>query len=241
MSTPFLSIVIPAYNEASRINDTLKEVVKYLSARQYDWEVLVADDGSTDDTARLVTEFASRQGNIHLLRLPHKGKGWAVKNGMLKATGEYRFMCDADLSMPFEQVERFLPPQVQGVDIAIGSREAPNSRRFGEPSHRHIMGLVYNRVVRTLSGCDLSDTQCGFKCLRGEVVPELFSKQVIDGFAFDVEILFLATKAGLRIDEIGIDWYYREQSKVRPVRDSLAMTWDLLQIRWRNARGVYNS
>lgn len=239
MGPPFLSIVIPAYNEQSRISGTLEQVVGFLSTRPYTWEVLVADDGSTDATARLAQEFTLKYSNIQLLRLPHGGKGWAVKHGMLQATGQYRFLCDADLSMPIEEVERFLPPQVGGVHIAIGSREAPGARRIGEPARRHLMGRLYNDLVRILAVPGVQDTQCGFKCFLGEVALDLFRHQKINGFAFDVEILFLARQAGLVLREIAIDWYYQERSKVHPIRDSVAMTWDLLQIRWRYWRGQY--
>jgi dolichyl-phosphate beta-glucosyltransferase len=238
---PYLSIVIPAYNEELRIIRTLGQVVSFLNTRSYSWEVVVADDGSADATAQLVEDFASRQSRVRLLRLTHRGKGSAVKHGMLEAKGQYRFLCDADLSMPFEQVERFLPPQLEGVDIALGSREAPNARRVGEPSQRHLMGRFYNWLVRVLAVPGVDDTQCGFKCFRGEVVPELFQKQTIDGFAFDVEILFLAYKSGMIIKEVGIDWYYRDRSKIRPVHDSVTMTRDLVKIRWRHKKGQYRA
>ncbi|HJN85935.1 MAG: glycosyltransferase family 2 protein [Dehalococcoidia bacterium] len=230
---PFLSIVIPAYNEEPRIGDTLERVIGFLNTRPYSWEVLVADDGSTDGTGRLVGGLAESQPNLHLIKLAHRGKGSAVKNAMLAASGQYRFLCDADLSVPIEQVERFLPPQIEGVDIAIGSREAPGARRIGEPNRRRLMGRVFNTLVRVLAVPRLQDTQCGFKCFRGEIAPDLFKRQTMNGFAFDVEILFLARRTGLAMQEIAVDWYYREQSKVRPVRDSLLMTLDLLKIRWR--------
>jgi hypothetical protein len=159
---------------------------------------------------------------------------------MLQAAGDYRFLCDADLSMPIEQVERFLPPMVEGVHVAIGSREASGSRRIGEPARRHLMGRAFNALVRTLAIPGVQDTQCGFKCFQGGIVPDLFWRQQLYGFAFDVEILFLACKAGLVLREIAIDWYYREESKVRLLRDSIAMTRDILRIRWRYLRGGYN-
>jgi dolichyl-phosphate beta-glucosyltransferase len=238
---PFLSIVIPAYNEEPRIMGTLGQVVQFLEARSFSWEVVVVDDGSTDATALLVGECAAENARVRLLSRPHQGKGGAVKEGMLEAAGRYRFLCDADLSMPIEQVERFLPPQLKSVDIAVGSREAVNSRRIGEPWRRHLMGRFYNRLVRLLAVPGLDDTQCGFKCFRGDIVPQLFGRQTLAGFAFDVEILFLARRQGLRIAEVGIDWYHRERSKVHPLRDSLAMTRDLLKIRWRYFRGGYNT
>lgn len=239
MAQVFLSVVIPAYNEEARISATLERVISYLEGRSYSWEVLVADDGSSDGTARLVAEMAATRPNLRLMSLSHRGKGWAVKNAMLAAKGEYRVLCDADLSVPIEQVERLLPPEVEGVDIALGSRAVKSAQRIGEPSRRHLMGRIYNALVRTIAVGGIQDTQCGFKCYRGEVVPSLFQRQTMDGFAFDVEVLFLAGKDGLTLREIPVDWYYRENSKVRAFRDSMAMTLDLLRIRWRNLRGRY--
>jgi dolichyl-phosphate beta-glucosyltransferase len=232
-------VVIPAFNEESRIQSTLERIVGFLRAQSYPWEVVVADDGSTDGTARLAGKFVSSHEKVKLLTLEHRGKGWAVKNGMLRSTGEYRLLCDADLSVPIEQVERLLPPQLHGVDIAVGSREMPDSQRFGEPAYRHLMGRVYNGLVRVLAVPGLKDTQCGFKCYRGEIVPRLFGSQRMDGFAFDSEVMYLASKAGLTIKEIGVDWYYGRGSKVRPVTDSLTMTGDLLKIRWNYKKGRY--
>ena len=158
MAQPFLSIVIPAYNEESRIAQTLDTVVSYVESRGYSWEVVVADDGSQDRTADLVEAFAGENPNVRLVRLSHRGKGWAVKWGMLEAQGQYRFIADADLSMPIEHLERFLPPALSDFDIAIGSREAPGSRRFHEPFRRHLMGRVFNWMVRLLAVQGLSRT-----------------------------------------------------------------------------------
>jgi len=231
---PFLSVVIPAFNEELRISDTLCQVVEYLTARDYGWEIVVADDGSRDRTAQMVDRVTMEHPNVRILRLPHRGKGWAVKNGMLAAQGEYRLLCDADLSVPIAQVERLLPPLGPCSDIVLGSREAPGAARFGEPVRRHLMGRVFNLLVSRLAVPGLADTQCGFKCFRGKAAQHLFPQQTMDGFAFDVELLYLARKGGLTFAEVGVDWYYRSQSKVRPVRDSLAMTLDLFKIRWRH-------
>lgn len=236
MPQPHLSIIIPAFNEEARIRSTLEQVIAFLVSRPYSWEIVVADDGSTDATARLVMELADGRPEVKLLRLTHRGKGWAVKHGMLAASGEYRFLCDADLSMPIEQVERFLPPQVGDAAIVVGSREAPGASRIGEPARRHLMGRFYNWLVRLAAVPGISDTQCGFKCFPGEQASDLFQRQRINGFAFDVEILFLARQSGLKVTEIGIDWYFREESKVRPLLDSLVMTGDLIKIRWLHRR-----
>ena len=240
MSKPFLSIIIPAYNEERRIVVTLRDVVDYLSRQSYTWEVVLVNDGSTDATERLARDFKQTHPNVHMMNVSHGGKGWAVRHGMLWAIGEYRFLCDADLSMPIEQISRFLPPAAVDFDIAIASREVSEAQRIGEPYKRHFMGRVYNLLVRLLAVPGVSDTQCGFKCFRGEVADDLFSLQRLYGFAFDVEILFMARKRGLGVREVAIDWYYRPESKVRPMTDSVSMGRDILKIRWHNARGMYS-
>ncbi len=232
--TPHLSVVIPAYNEEIRISRTIREVVSYLKEQDYEWEIVVADDGSADATARLVSEAAGGDPRVRVLLLEHRGKGWAVKNGMLAAAGEFRLLCDADLSVPIEQVERLLPPQAVGIDVAVGSREAPGAARYGEPGRRHLMGRVFNVIVRRLAAVGLADTQCGFKCFRAAAAEKLFASVTLDGFSYDVEVLHLARRSGMTLAEIGVDWHYREHSKVRPLRDALSMSMDLLRIRWRH-------
>ena len=236
MAHPYLSVVIPAYNEERRLPETLDRIIDYLDTQEYAWEVVVADDGSTDATAEIVRRAAAGSPAVRLLSLPHRGKGWAVKNGMLAAAGDYRLLCDADLSVPIQQVDRMLPPLAPDVDIVVGSREAEGATRHGEPPRRHQMGRFYNRLVRRLTPAGLEDTQCGFKCFKNGPAIGLFEDQTMDGFAFDVEVIYLARKLGLSIKETGVDWYYRDQSKVHPVRDSLAMGLDLLKIWWRHRK-----
>ena len=238
MAETFLSVVIPAFNEEPRIAETLAKVTEYLAAQDYEWEVVVADDGSTDHTAQLVGRVIVEHANVRILRLRHGGKGWAVKNGMLAAEGQYRLICDADLSVPIHQVERLLPLDGPDFDIVLGSREADGAARIGEPARRHVMGRLFNLFVSCLAVPGLADTQCGFKCFRGETAEDLFPRLTIDGFAFDVELLHLARKLGRSFSEVGIDWYYRPQSKVRPLQDSLTMTLDLIKIRWRHRKLV---
>ena len=233
---PYLSVVVPAYNEEERIAGTLGRLAGYLSRQPYRWEIVVADDGSTDATAETVRRAAAGNAGVRLLRLDHRGKGWAVRHGMLAAAGEYRLLCDADLSVPIDQVERLLPPRAPEVDVALGSREAPGARRHGEPLRRHLMGRIFNWLVRRLLCAGVGDSQCGFKCFRRGPATELFGLQTLPGFAYDVEIIHLARRRNLSVAEIGVDWHYRDQSKVRPVRDALAMTRDLLRIRWRHRR-----
>ena len=241
MAQPFLSIVIPAYNEEMRIAQTLDTVVGYVRDQGYSWEIVVADDGSQDRTAALVEAAAGENPEIRLLRLDHRGKGWAVKGGMLEAQGQYRFLADADLSMPIEHLEKFLPPHLTDFDIAIGSREAPGARRFHEPIGRHLMGRAFNGMVKLLAVRGIADTQCGFKCFESQVAETLFPLQRAHGFGFDAEILFLAQRLGMRIKEVPIDWYYHEGSKVKPLRDSFLMLNDLLLVRWNSLRGRYGT
>ena len=208
----------------------------YLGSQPYRWEIIVADDGSVDATAALANEAANGDARVRVLPLPHGGKGWAVRNGMLAADGEFRLLCDADLSVPIEQVERLLPPQSGDVDVAVGSREAPGAVRYEEPGRRHLMGRVFNAFTRQLAAPGIADTQCGFKCFRAPAAEQLFSRSTMNGFSFDVEVLHLAHRLGMTIAEIGVDWHYREYSKVRPFRDAFSMTLDLIRIRWRHRR-----
>ena len=241
MLQPFLSIVIPTYNEETRISHTLHSVVNYVVKQGYSWEIIVADDGSQDRTPSLVEDAATTNTEIRLVRLRHRGKGWAVRNGMLEARGEYRFLADADLSMPIEHLEKFLPSQLTDFDVAIGSREVIGARRFHEPIIRHIMGRAFNMMVHLLAVKGFADTQCGFKCFAAHAAETLFPLQKAQGFGFDVEILYLAQRFGMRIREIPIDWHYQEGSKVKPVRDSFLMLRDLLSVRWNAARGRYGT
>lgn len=236
----YLSIIIPAYNEAARILPTLIKVRAFLATQPFASEIVVADDGSQDETAEIVTRFGEGcNTNVRLLRLPHRGKGGAVRRGMLEACGKYRFLCDADLSMPIEQITKFFPPAGQEIDVAIGSREAKGARRIGEPSYRHIIGRVSNFIIQIIAVRGFQDTQCGFKLFRNEAACWLFERQQIDGFGFDIEILFLAKRHGYRIHEIPIDWYYSDHSKVRPVHDTLATFRETMTVRLNAWRGRY--
>ena len=239
MNQPFLSIIIPAFDEEKRIGPTLERVLEYLGRQEYVAEVLVVNDGSSDGTARLVQDAAAKAPALRLVDSPHRGKGHAVKTGMLEAKGAYRFLCDADLAMPVEELAKFLPPQLMGIDVAVGSREAPGAHRYDEPGYRHLMGRVFNLVVRLVAVRGIDDTQCGFKCFTADAVTRLFSQQRLDGFGFDVEVLFLAQKCRLRVREVPINWYHQRESKVRPGRDTFRMFSEAVQVRWNYLRGRY--
>lgn len=239
MTRPFLSVIIPAYDEEPRIVDALNKVVDYLAAQDYTWEVIVADDGSTDSTASLVEGFSLKGRRIRLERLPHRGKGWAVRNGMLAADGEYRFMCDADVAMPIEYLSSFLEKLSEGYDVVIGSRQIEGARRFNESALRHSLGRLFNWSVRLIAVRDFQDTQCGFKCMRGDVAEKLFGLQQTNGWGFDVEMLYLALKMDMRVFELPVDWYHDPSSKLRVGIDSLLMIKDTLLVRFRDLFGRY--
>ena len=241
VAEPLVSVIIPAYNEEGRIWATLEQVVAYLTSRPYAWEVVVADDGSTDGTVALVTKMVEREPRARLVQAAHGGKGSALREGIRRAEGEYLFLCDADLSMPIQQLGRFIPPALSGYDLAIGSREVPGARRFREPRLRHVQGRVFNALVRLLVVPGFADTQCGFKSLRGDIARQLLPFQRVKGFSFDVELLFLARRKGFQIVEVPIDWYYQERSRMRPFIDAAAMVKELLAIRWNGVLSRYRS
>lgn len=238
-SPVFLSIIIPAHNEEKRLPATLQQVCGFLDRQEYSGEVLVVENGSRDRTYEVARDYAADHPCLCVLREPGRGKGLAVRAGMLAACGQYRFICDADLSMPIEQVNRFLPPQLADVEIAIASRESPGSVRYNEPHYRHLVGRVFNTLVRWMALPGLRDTQAGFKCFRGDIAAELFPLQTIMGWTFDVEVLYIARRRGYRIVEVPIDWYFNADSKVRVWRDSVTMFTDLLAIRRNARRGLY--
>jgi glycosyltransferase involved in cell wall biosynthesis len=235
----FLSLIIPAYNEENRLPETLTRILAYLERQPYSAEVLVVENGSSDRTLAVARQFANQNNAVRILQSPLRGKGVAVQQGMLAAAGQYRFMCDADLSMPIEQLDRFLPPARPDFDVLIASREAPGAVRYGEPTYRHLVGRVFNWVIHLLALPGLQDTQCGFKCFRDAVAEQVFSHQTITGWAFDVEALFIARYKGYRIQEVPIDWYFNADSKINVARDSLRMFVDLLRIRWNALAGKY--
>ncbi|HCP45599.1 MAG TPA: glycosyl transferase [Deltaproteobacteria bacterium] len=238
-ATPQLSLVVPAYNEERRLPETLPRAIAYLEERRDPWEIRVVDDGSSDGTCDIVESIAAGDPRVVLQREPHRGKGGAVRAGMLASKADYRFLCDADFSMPVAEVERFLPPYLGNYDIAIGSREGPGALRVGEPWRRHAMGRVFNRMIQTLLLPGVADSQCGFKCFTAHAAELLFPQQTVDGFAFDVEILFLARQAGLEVVEVPITWHYMDESSVHPVRDTWRMGREVLRIRARHGLGRY--
>ncbi len=217
----------------------LGQVYTFLEKQPYTYEVLVVENGSQDRTLEIAREFTRTLPHLRVLHEDLTGKGSAVRRGMLEAGGEYRFFADADFSMPIDQINRFLPPSCT-CDIAIGSREAPGSIRYGEPAYRHLTGRVYNFLVRALVLPGLQDTQCGFKCFRATVAEDIFPYQTLVGLSFDVEVLAIAQRRNYTITEVGIPWYYKPGSKISVLGDSWRMFLDLLKIRQNARQGIYD-
>ena len=240
MTTPFLSIVIPAHDEESRLPRTLGQIFAFLESQSYSFEVVIVENGSTDRTLELAHGFAARHPNLIVIHEEQSGKGNAVRRGMLEAHGEYRFICDADLSMPISEVQKFIPPALNDFDLAIASREAPGAIRFNEPFYRHWGGRAINLVIRLLILPGLNDTQCGFKCFRAEIAEKLFRQQTLMGWSFDIELLYLARRKHLRVKEIPIQWYFGADSKVNAVRDALRMISDIFRIHINTLRRRYD-
>ena len=236
---PLLSLVIPAYNEGERLPTTLPAVIAFLDAQPYASELIIVNNNSRDNTRAVALQFAATRPYIRVLDEPAQGKGAAVRTGMLAATGDYLFMADADFSMPVEEIAKFLPPNLSAYDVAIGSREAPGAVRYNEPAYRHFMGRVFTFYVKVLAIPGFEDTQCGFKCFRREVAQDILPYQTIDGWAFDVELLFIALRRGYHVVEVPVHWYFGENSRVSPVRDSINMIREVLRIRANGWAGRY--
>ncbi len=237
---PLLSLIIPAYNEGERLPTTLPAVFDFLEAQPYSFEIIIVNNNSRDNTRSIALELAASRPYLRVIDEMTQGKGAAVRSGMLAAQGDYLFMADADFSMPVEEIAKFLPPLSSRYDVAIGSREAPGAVRFNEPQYRHFMGRVFNFYVKVLAIPGYEDTQCGFKCFKREVALDILPNQTIDGWAFDVELLFIALRRGYHIIEVPVHWYYGENSRVSPVRDTINMIREVLRIRYNGLVGRYD-
>ncbi len=241
MSNPFLSIVIPAHNEESRLPPSLAQIDAFLRTQPFDAEVIIVENGSGDRTYEVALDCARAYPNLRVIQSPDnlRGKGLAVKQGMLAATGDWRFICDADLSMRIDELVKFLPPQSDGYDIVIASREAPGAVRVDEPEYRHIMGRVATFIIKVAAISDYEDTQCGFKMFSGKVAEDLFAVQRMNGIGFDVELLFIAKRRGYRVKEMPITWHYDPYSTMRLWDDSMNLLREIWDIRRNWQRGFY--
>jgi len=240
-----LSVVIPAYNEAGRILPYLSAITKYLEQRSAPSEILVVDDGSTDHTATVVRRFAGETPWVHLVQLQRNtGKGGAVRTGVRAAKGLLVLIADADGATPIAEIERLEAALVHGADLAIGSRYLASRNaqyRVEARWHRSFFGNIFNWLIQQLGLRGITDTQCGFKLFRQDVAQELFSIGRIDGYGFDLEILYVARRRGFRISEVPINWADQPGSKVRVFRDGLRMLTDMLRVRRNYSRGCYRA
>lgn len=246
----YVSVIVPAYNEERRLPATLHAILEYFEAQPYAADVLIVDDGSSDRTAELVEQLMQQHPNLQLLRLDHRGKGFAVRAGALAATGTYFLLCDADLAVPIEEWAKLSAFLTEGYEVVIGSREGLGAKRLGEPRYRHFMGRVFNTIVRLVALGGIQDTQCGFKAFERVAGQRIFRSMQLYGddakqvqgaavTAFDVEALFLARRLGYRIREVPVLWRYGVETKVDPLRDSLRNFGDVLRVRWYALRGRY--
>ena len=237
---PLLSIIIPAHNEENRLPDTLEHVFNFLKGQSFTAEVIVVENGSSDKTLEIAQGFEPQHPNLHVIQ-SDRGKGAAVKRGMLAAKGEYRFMCDADLSMPVAEIVKFMPPTIKNFDIVIASREAKGAVRYNEPSYRHLGGRVINFLIQLLILPGLNDTQCGFKCFSAKIAADIFSLQTMNGWSFDIELLYIARRHKYTVQEIPIHWVHHPETKVSAVRDAIRMIQDIFRIRANALRGMYDT
>jgi len=230
---PYLSIIIPAHNEVQRLGWSLHRLYgSYLLKQPRPYEVIIVDNGSNDLTAQMLDDVWYREfPNLQLLKLEQAGKGLAVRTGMLAAKGQWRVMCDADFSMDPAWISSLLPDGGDSFDICITTRNGPGALRINEPVARHITGVIFNWLVRRITGLPFSDTQCGFKSFSGRAAEDVFSRCHVDGWAFDVEALYIAMLRMYTIKQIPITWQAYEGSKVRVLRDSYRMLMDVLAIR----------
>ncbi len=241
-SHPQYSIVIPAYNESARIGRAMEEVLSCARDRGWSVELLIVDDGSTDATARQVTDFAAIHPEVRLVRNPgNRGKGYSVRHGLLQASGQVVMFTDADLSAPICEAQLLFDAIEAGADIAIGSRWLERSRQTDrQPLYRQFFGRCFNLVTRAIMGLPFADTQCGFKAFRREAAHLVFPLQTIERWGFDPEILFIALRRGLRIMEVPVTWGHDERTRISYLRDGIQMLQEIVLIRWNALLGRYN-
>lgn len=237
------SIVIPAYNEQARIGATLDRVMECVETRRWAAEVLVVNDGSSDETAAIVSRAAQRHSNLRLIEnVGNRGKGYSVRNGILQSRGAIVMFTDADLSAPIEEAERLFAAIADGADVAIGSRWLDRSRQtLQQPIYRRFFGRCFNWLTRLVMNLPLADTQCGFKAFRLEAARTIFIRQRIERWGFDPEILYIALRMGLRVKEVAVTWGHDDRSRISYLKDGLKMLEDLLLVRFYSLAGYYDA
>jgi len=239
---PYLSVVIPAYNEEARLGGSLERILAYLGGRGVESEVVVVDDGSTDGTAALARGALKGGLGSVLVNPENRGKGYSVRRGFLAASGNWVLMTDADLSSPIDEYEKLATAaRDHDLDVAFGSRGLPDSRiEVRQNALRETMGKTFNLIIRAATGLRFRDTQCGFKLMDRRRTRPIFERMVVDRFAFDVELLFLCVRFGLRVREVPVVWRNAPGSRVSMLTSPLSMLYDVARVRWRFRRGLYN-
>ena len=237
------SIVIPAYNEGERIRKTIEKILAFTSERHWQAEILIVNDGSTDDTAEIVRSYAVRNPSLRLVENPgNRGKGYSVRNGMLHSNGDVVLFSDADLSSPIEESLKLFATLEAGADVAIGSRWVRTELQIQrQPLHRQLFGRLFNVALRLVLGLHFKDTQCGFKAFTRKAAHTIFPLQHIERWGFDPEVLFLARRFGFRIQEVAVRWAHREGTRINPLRDGIRMLGELLRVRWYSVTGKYDA
>lgn len=238
----FISVIIPTYNEESRIGESLSKITNYMENQGHRYEIILVDDGSCDNTVDAVKIFSAKNRDMRLIQNERNvGKGYSVKKGVLDANGEYILFSDADLSTPIEEIEKLLKYLEEGYEVTIGSRDLPDSDvRLRQPFYREFSGKIFNLIARSITLLGIRDTQCGFKCFKKDAAKTIFSRQRLDGFSFDVEILYIAKKMRYKIKEVPVVWINSNPSSVSLSKDSIQMFIDLLKIRINECIGRYS-
>ncbi len=236
------SIIIPAYNESQRISASLDRILAYIADQQWGAEIIVVNDGSRDNTAEIVREYAKSHPMVRLIENPgNRGKGYTVRHGMMQAHGDILLFTDADLSSPIEESQKLFAAIDRGADVTFGSRwlqaELQTER---QPLYRQVFGRIFNLLLRIILGLKYKDTQCGFKAFTRKAAQNIFSRQMIDRWGFDPEILFLAEKFGYKVAEVPVEWAHDNRSKINPVTDGFKMFVEMLRVRWADVTGKYD-
>ena len=237
------SFIIPAYNESERLAVSLPKILDYVRQQQLPSEIIVVNDGSSDDTADVVRRFMAVHPDVRLVENPgNRGKGYSVRNGMLHAQGDVMLFTDADLSSPIYEADKLFAAIEQGADVAIGSRWLQaDLQTERQPWHRQLYGRLFNFALRMVLGLKYRDTQCGFKAFTRKAAHTIFTRQRVERWGFDPELLFLANKFKLRTVEVPVEWAHDHRSKISPVRDGLKMGVEMLAVRWNDMRGLYKT
>jgi dolichyl-phosphate beta-glucosyltransferase len=243
LPSPAYSIVLPAYNESERIAATIEKIFAFAAQQGWQVEIIVVDDGSSDDTAEVVRRCAATRPGVRLLQNPgNRGKGYSVRHGMLQAQGEILLFSDADLSSPIAEAEKLFAAIAAGADIAIGSRWLNTQLQLRrQPLYRQLLGRAFNLALRLILGLQFEDTQCGFKAFTRSAAQAVFPLQKIERWGFDPELLYLARRLHLRVAEVPVAWAHREGTRINPLLDGMRMLGEMLQIRWHGLRGVYRA